>query len=295
MEFAASSRFSHRRRLSAEVSMRDDSLDRVAAEHRFVIDQTLAAERLEGWRPDGDNVADLVALLGGRLTFGEYLTKHLIALRGTPAVPVRRRVFRRHRPYLLPGTTVLRNNFGLESQQALAELEFVATAGRIAQWHRRIAAGTVGRDDVDFGVTHQHVFADVYGWAGRYRVTELRRGDVLFAWQSEVAPAMQRVGWAARRLAATGAELDDGPLAYRFARLYAEYNRVHPFREGNGRTGTLVLHTVAALCGRRLDLGAFNRDEWIDASRDSMPPRRDRRASHRPFLPLFLRALRQEE
>jgi fido (protein-threonine AMPylation protein) len=165
-------------------------------------------------------------------------------------------------------------------------LEFVATAGRIAQWHRRIAAGTVGRDDVDFAVAHQHVFADLYGWAGRYRVTELRRGDVLFAWQSEVAPAMQRVGWAARRLAATGAELDDGPLAYRFARLYAEYNRVHPFREGNGRTGTLVLHTVAALCGRRLDLGAFNRDEWIDASRDSMPPRRDGRAGHRPFLPL---------
>jgi hypothetical protein len=89
MEFAASSRFSHRRRLSAEVSMRDDSLDRVAAEHRFVIDQTLAAERLEGWRPDGDNVADLVALLGGRLTFGEYLAKHLIALRGAP-VGIRR-------------------------------------------------------------------------------------------------------------------------------------------------------------------------------------------------------------
>ncbi len=200
-------------------------------------------------------------------------------------------MFRRYRPYLLPGTSVLRNNFGVESPSALAELEFLATAGRIAQWHRRIAAGNVDHGDADFSVAHQHVFADVYAWAGRYRVTELRRGEVAFAWQSEVRPAMQRVGWAARRLVETGGELDDGALAYRFARLYTEYNRIHPFREGNGRAGTLVLHTVAALCGRRLDLGVFTCDEWIDASRDSMPPRRDGRASHRPFLPLFLRAL----
>lgn len=256
------------------------------------LEQTLAAERLEGWRPNDEHIADLAGFLGGACTFGEYLAKYLVPLRLSSPMPTRRRVFRRHRPYLLPGTTVLRNNFGIESQDMLSELEFVATAGRIAQWHCRIADGTVEPDDVDFSIAHQHVFADVYSWAGRYRVTELRRGDVLFAWQSEVRPAMQRVAWAARRLADCGAELDEGVLAYRFARLYAEYNRVHPFREGNGRAGTLVLHTVAAFCGRRLDLRVFGRDEWIEASRDSMPPRRDGRASHRPFLPLFRRALR---
>lgn len=76
------------------------------------------------------------------------------------------------------------------------------------------------------------------------------------------------------------------------SRLYAEYNRVHPFREGNGRTGTLMLHTLAVLCGRRLDLAPITRDEWYAASRDSMPFRRDGHGNHRPFLPLFVRALR---
>jgi hypothetical protein len=61
--------------------------------------------------------------------------------------------------------------------------------------------------------------------------------------------------------------------------------------EGNGRAGTLLLHTVATLGGRRLDLTALSREEWYAASRDSMPFRRDGRPNHRPFLPLFSRAV----
>ena len=46
-------------------------------------------------------------------------------------------------------------------------------------------------------------------------------------------------------------------LAVEFARFYADYNYIHPFREGSRRTGTTMLHIVAALCRRRLDLSAF--------------------------------------
>jgi len=68
---------------------------------------------------------------------------------------------------------MLRNNFGTDSAEVLAELEFVATAGRTAQWHQHLAAGRVGVADLDIRTLHQHVFADVYSWAGRLRVTEL--------------------------------------------------------------------------------------------------------------------------
>ena len=87
-----------------------------------------------------------------------------------------------------------------------------------------------------------------------YRSTELRRGDVVFAWQSGIAVAMAGIDQTARHVAADGEKLDAAGLAFQMSRLYAEYNRVHPFREGNGRTGTLMLHTLAMLCGRRLDL-----------------------------------------
>ena len=140
------------------------------------------------------------------------------------------------------------------------------------------------------GAIHQQLFADVYAWAGNYRVTELRLGDDVFAWQSSVHRMMDRIEETARAVVGDYSERTADALADQFARLYADYNHIHPFREGNGRTGTMMLHIVATLCGRRLDLSTFSRDEWYAASRDSMPFRRDGRADHRPFLPLFVRA-----
>jgi cell filamentation protein len=259
---------------------------------RHAIDQTIAAERLEGWRQTDEHVDALVRLLCDQVSFGEYLAVYRAPNPSAPPHRDYRRIFRRHRPYLIPGTTVLRNNFGVDSQTVLSDLEFVASAGRMVAWHRMLADGDIGVDGVNVRAIHQHLFADVYTWAGNYRVTELRRGDSVFAWQSALGRLMALLEETARVLAATGSGLEMPGLAYRLARLYADYNHIHPFREGNGRAGTLLLHTVAALCGRRLDLTAVSREAWYAASRDSMPFRRDGRPNHRPFLPLFAGALR---
>jgi cell filamentation protein len=256
---------------------------------RRALDQTVAALRLEGWRPTGEQLADLARLAAADLSFGEYLAGHR-ARHPPPAPEPRRRVLRRRIPYVIPGTTVLRNNFGVSDPAVLAELEFAATAGRMLAWQLRIAAGHTGAADLDARVIHRQLFADVYAWAGEYRVTELRRGDTAFGWQADIAARMQEVTDRARRLATTPP--GDGPrLAYQLSRLYADHNQVHPFREGNGRTGTLLLHTVSALCGYRLDLSGISRADWYAASADSMPFRRDGRANHRPFIPLLVRAV----
>jgi cell filamentation protein len=44
-----------------------------------------------------------------------------------------------------------------------------------------LTEGAIGVHDVDVHAIRQHLFADVYPWAGNYRVTELRRGDSVFA------------------------------------------------------------------------------------------------------------------
>ena len=274
-----------------------DSIDAVPASDRLperlrrCVDQAIAAEVLEGWRPTTDHVDALVALAADDVTFPDYLAARRMRYPARPARQAVRRMYRRKMPYLIPGTSLLRNNFDADTHAMLADLEFVATAGRIVDWHRRLARGDIGQRDLDFRAVHRHVFADVYSWAGNYRITELRLGDEVFASLSSVAQMMAGVEASARALVAQHSGADVEALAYEFARLYAEYNYAHPFREGNGRTGTTMLHTVAALCGRKLDLGAFSRDEWYSASRDSMPFRRDGRANHRPFIPLFVSAL----
>lgn len=237
--------------------------------------QTIAAERLEGWQPTSEQIESLTGLLTGAQTYGEYLGKHL----PTPAPPSRRRVFARRRPYFIPGTSVLRNSFGVEDAVALAQLEFVATAGRILQIHLRSQDA-----DLDVRSLHQHVFGDVYAWAGEPRIVELRKGDSAFGPCSRIPHALEALHVEIGRLADEGREIDDGALSYRLARIYADYNQIHPFREGNGRTGTLLLHLLAGRAGRRLHLDDMPRSEWIGASRDSMPFRRDGRADPRPFV-----------
>ncbi len=268
-----------------------NALGGVAEPLRHAINQAVAAEQLEGWQPSEDHLADLVAFATAQMSFGDYLSRHLKGIQRI-SDPRPRRIFQRRRPYLIPGTAVLSNNFGVVDAEQLRALEFISTAARLVQWHIKLTDGDVTAADLDAGRLHQHVFADVYAWAGRYRTVELRRGETAFAWQSSVAHAVSAVERTARQLVVEAPDLDIPRLAYEMSGLYAEYNRIHPFREGNGRTGTLLLHTLATLCGRRLDLATVARDEWYRASRESMPARREGRAGHRPFLAIFGRALR---
>src|SRR4051812_46113050 len=195
--------------------------DRLPQPLRHCVDQTIAAEALEGWRPTDEQIDALAALVSGEVAFADYLASY----RSRYPVKATRdpdpRTRRRSPPYLIPGTTLLRNNFDADNQRMLTDLEYVATAGRIAGWHRRLANGDVGADDLDIRAIHRQLFADVYGWAGDFRVTELRLGDDVFARRASVGRAAARIVAAARALAADKAA-DDDALASQLARLYAD-------------------------------------------------------------------------
>lgn len=247
---------------------------------------TVAVHRIEGWRPTDGHVDALGALARGDLGFADFLAIH--RARHPPPPPHRRKIrLRRPAPYLIPGTTLLRNEFGVGTAEALADLEYAASAGRMVGW---LCAPTVEAPDAR--VMHRHLFSDAYGWAGQYRVVELRRGRDVFGSVSSIEDRMADVHRAAQRLVDERADHDAPRIAYELARWYAEYNHIHPFREGNGRTGALMLLTMAARCGRRLDLTAITREQWYAAAADSMPTRREGRVSHRPFLYLLNRAVR---
>ena len=54
--------------------------DRLPERLRRCVDQTLAAEALEGWRPTAEHVEALVALLNDEITFGDYLAGYRLAI-----------------------------------------------------------------------------------------------------------------------------------------------------------------------------------------------------------------------
>ncbi|MFE3291281.1 Fic family protein [Rhodococcus sp. NPDC059234] len=251
------------------------------------VEQAVAAERLEGWRPQREEVADLVALARDDLDHGTYLSRHLAAATALPVA--RRRRLSLPKPYLVRGTTVLRNSFGLRDATQLRSVEFAATASRLLQRHLGPPPPARSVDADHVHALHRHVFQDVFGWAGQTRIVDLSKNGDAFAPVAAIPGYLREVEIA---IAATDwHRADRGRTAYALAAVYVLYNHAHPFREGNGRTGTLLLHQLAASTGHRLDLSSVTATEWVAASRDSAPFRRTGAPSPRPLIPLLLRSL----
>ena len=284
---------SHRRNGASSVTINAvPAPDRLPERLRRCVDQTIAAEALEGWHPTADHIDALIALVNDDVTFDDYLAEYRTCYPPGPTRRAGRRTYHRRRPYLIPGTTVLRNNFGADTHAMLADLEFVSTAGRIAGWHRRLTDGDVSADDLDIRMLHQQLFAEVYAWAGHYRVTELRLGDDVFASRSSVQPMMDRLEESARAVVADySGRTCRGPGR----RIRPALRRLQP-HSSVPRRQRANRHDDAA--HRRRAVRPSSRPQRRCRARSGMPHRttacrfaRDGRADHRPFLPLFVRAI----
>lgn len=247
------------------------------------IRQAVAAERLEGWAPTPSDLEVLAA--AGR---GEDVVPDLCARLTRPGATPPRRWFARRAPYLQSGSATLRNRFGIEDPRELDRAEALVTAVRLVEIHTgRVAFEMEGVHRLL--ELHRYVFSDVYEWAGKIRTVELSKNGTTFThvasiWEALIVAHETIVG-------ADFASADHGRLAYLLSRTYAEVNHAHPFREGNGRAGTALLHHLVADSSYRLDLSGTTRADWVQAARDSVPFRTAGAPSPRPFLPIFLRAL----
>ena len=147
-----------------------------------------------------------------------------------------------------PGTDVLRNNFGLTEKAGLNRREANFATARMYE----LTTGTVAVpgqfDAAHLKGLHQHLLQDVYEWAGRTRAAGAFQGDKPLDGPFTKPERVLSYGPYAtidERLDAIAAQLKQenylrGLPAEKFteraAYYFDQYNYVHPFREGNGRT-----------------------------------------------------------
>ncbi|MFT4199363.1 Fic/DOC family protein [Gordonia sp. (in: high G+C Gram-positive bacteria)] len=222
----------------------------------------VAAQRLEGWNPEQEEIAALAMLATDRIDFREYLGR--CRRRFVDTETWHPPVLARRRPYLIRGSDVLANNLGLHTAPTLARAEHAISAGRTVGLLRRPPQTWTVPD------LHRALFADVYPWAGEPRVTEVAKPGVRFATVPEIEAGLTRTHRDVDEALTCAEGYGTTALAHRLARIYVDYNLVHPFREGNGRTGTLLMQLIALRGGRWLSLDAVGRREWVDASRASI-------------------------
>lgn len=165
-------------------------------------------------------------------------------------------------PYVDTQTGILHNLVGARTKGALDEAEGALSFARLVQFDELLVRPT--RDLEEFCAIHRQLFQDVYSWAGHIRVVDLRKSD-------GAAEPFMLVSAIARGAQIAADELYQDKMLWglnrsemveRLSHHYDQWNYIHPFREGNGRTQRVFWNRVAADAGWRLDwrstLGAVN-------------------------------------
>lgn len=144
-------------------------------------------------------------------------------------------------PYLYLDTKepVLRNRYGIKDAAQLQALERVRTGARLEELTNhdvRVPASLQGLQAV-----HEHIFQDVYHWAGHVRKVDLHKPEPVLSGASvaysESANVRREAGAAFKTLNTRNWKaMNVDERAETLSKDLAEVWRTHPFREGNTRT-----------------------------------------------------------
>lgn len=171
-------------------------------------------------------------------------------------------------PYTYPGTRVLKNKPGIRDDGALRQFEYEQTALRIQELREKPITGNY--DIEHFKAIHAHVFQDVYVWAGEIRTVNISKGGPHFASTSFIESEANKIS---ASLASEGhlKALEKPNFVDRLAHYYAEWNALHPFREGNGRATREIIWQLARGAGYELDQTRIdnNKKRWDLAAQSS--------------------------
>ncbi len=182
-------------------------------------------------------------------------------------------------PYLTDNGT-LRNNFGVIDPEDLQRIESDYTKFRL---HELVnLEQPLGQFDLaHFRAVHQHIFQDVYPWAGFTRADQINIDGVVFTsppllskGKTTFAVAIQvnqRLERALEGIAGKGFKgLSRLEFTQNAANLLATLNAIHPFREGNGRTQRAFINDLARDAGYFLDWSVVSQERMIAVSIASM-------------------------
>lgn len=156
-------------------------------------------------------------------------------------------------PYLDPETGLLRNLIGARTRDALEEAEGDLAFTRLMQLMERPpqATGDLG----ELQAIHRFLFQDVYEWAGQLRTVDIRKNVEGARFFLPVAVIDRAATFTATELRDDNMlrGLDRDRFVERLAYHYEQFNYIHPFREGNGRTQRVFWNRVSRDAGWQLD------------------------------------------
>lgn len=168
--------------------------------------------------------------------------------------------------YLLPHSTCLKNLLGFTSTGELNAAEAQITKITLSELQRNPVLGDF--DLAHLQAIHFRLFEDVYAWAGQVRTVEIAKGGSFFLPHRLIAAEAEAVFRQLRVENLLGG-LDKADFGRRAGFFLAWINKIHPFREGNGRTQRVLIEQLANRNGYVINWNAISQDAMGQASREA--------------------------
>jgi cell filamentation protein len=162
---------------------------------------------------------------------------------------------------------ILENKLGLTSQEDLDAAETNLLHDSFSKYLARLYDGGLDFNLALIYELHLDIFGPLYDWAGQTRVVNMSKDGVTFAAVQFMGQSLESLRTIIETSIPNVGE-GTGATAHKLALIHNEFNAVHPFREGNGRTIRLFMDLlVVGLC---LSPIRWNSTNYLAACRDGM-------------------------
>ncbi|MDD5721347.1 MAG: Fic family protein [Candidatus Pacebacteria bacterium] len=182
---------------------------------------------------------------------------------------------------------VLKNKLGISSQKELEDAETILLVDAyeffLSKENRDIATF-----DVKFLFSiHKYFLSTLYDWAGRKREVDISKGKMMFASVNHLDSSLKYLDKILKEDIPKKQDKKND-IAYKIAFIHNEYNAVHPFREGNGRTIRLFLDLLVSSIGyEMIDWSPKSKNDYIKACIFGSI------GNHKPMINFILKRLRK--
>lgn len=120
-------------------------------------------------------------------------------------------------------------------------------------------------DEESLKMIHEHIFEDIFEWAGKFRIMPLFKEELVLpgcsVYYSDYREIQKDLNERLNKInSIVWQNLEVSEIAYRFARELALIWRVHPFRDGNTRTILSFAYLYAKEHGFPFDMKTFTEE-----------------------------------
>ncbi len=153
-------------------------------------------------------------------------------------------------PKYYPDSATLVNKLGMQDSKTLQSREAALTIVRVDEYRNHLPQADF--DLIHLQSIHQHIFQDLYNWAGELRSFDTRKGICEFTPAQDIHSECINL-FTSLANDSYLENLNTRNFITQLARYYSLLNKIHPFPEGNGRCQRLFFEHLAWNAGYQLD------------------------------------------